>query len=499
MNSTNADLLIIGGGINGTGIAADAVGRGLSVILCEKSDMAAGTSSYSSKLIHGGLRYLEQYEFKLVREALKEREILMHKAPHLIHPLSFILPHDKHLRPMWMIRIGLFLYDHLARRSTLSASKKLDFTSAPEGKPLKEQFKYGFFYSDCRTDDARLVILNALAAHAKGAKILTRTTCISAQRKNNLWSVQLKHTNTGTQSIVKVKAIVNATGPWVTNVLKNVFHLTSVDYLELVKGSHIVIPKLYEGKHAYILQNLDHRIVFAIPYFEHFTLIGTTDVPYTDDPSEATISNKEIEYLCKVINYYFKQQISIKDIIWSYSGVRALFSNPSKDPSKMSREYHLDIKDLNGTAPLLSVFGGKLTTFRTLAEHALDELTVYFPHIRSAWTAHAVLPGGDLQDLSFSAYVEVLKKQYAWLPHEIIKRYANSYGSLTHQLLENCFSLQELGKHFGAGLYEREVNYLIQHEWAQTTEDIIWRRSKLGLLLNEKERQILSDFIKKYL
>lgn len=495
MEKITTDILVIGGGINGTGIASDAAGRGLSVVLCEKGDLACATSSWSTKLIHGGLRYLENYEFKMVRESLLEREILLKKAPHLIHPLQFILPHASHLRPVWMIRMGLFLYDHLGKRVTLPSSKKINLKNSIYGEPLKDELTKGFSYYDCRTDDARLVALNAISAKNNGARILTHVRCEEAKRENNVWSIQLKDLKKDKLIEVNASAIVNATGAWVVDVLENNIGITSPINIDLVQGSHIIVSKLFQGDHAYILQNKDNRIVFAIPYQEKFTLIGTTDVKFEGDPSKPTISNEEINYLCSTINTYFKTNISKNDIVWTYSGVRALHDGDEKNPAKISRDYQLVIDDERGKMPILSVFGGKITTFRTLSEHAMEKLRPYFPNMGPAWTKEKPLPGGNLEGLSLEAFIEKLKNQFPWLSESIIKRYANNYGSLTYELLNDAKSIDELGKHFGHGLYEKEIEYLKRKEWARTSEDILWRRSKLGLFLNEKEQQSLKEYM----
>jgi glycerol-3-phosphate dehydrogenase len=495
MQTLTCDLLVIGGGINGVGVAADAAGRGLSVVLCEKDDLANHTSSASSKLIHGGLRYLEQVEFKLVHEALREREILLHKAPYLVHPLAFVLPHDKHLRPAWEIRLGLFLYDYLARRESLKHSKKLHLRDVAEGKPLKEEFVLGFRYMDCQTDDARLVVINAQAAKAKGATILTRTVCQVAVRENGQWVAQLYDHIKKENYTVYAKAIINAAGAWVSEILQQVTHTSALSQVRLIKGSHIVVPKLYEGNFAYILQNADKRVVFAIPYQQEFTLIGTTDVPFTNDPNYVEISNEEIEYLCNTINYFFSNPIRAADIRWAYAGVRALYDNHADKAQKITREYHLEVDDVNGVAPIISIFGGKITTYRSLAEHVMRKLKPYFSTMGNPWTAAAVLPGGDISTKTFADFVADMISQYAWLPAKLVQRYAASYGTRLHQLLTGAQSLQDLGTHFGGGLFEKEVLYLVENEWALTAEDIVWRRSKLGLLLAAEEVKQLQEYL----
>lgn len=484
------DLLVIGGGINGAGIAADAAGRGLSVILCEKDDLAAHTSSASSKLIHGGLRYLEHYDFKLVREALQEREVLLNKAPHLVHPLWFVLPHEPHLRPQWMIRLGLFLYDHLAKRKTLPGSRKINLRNSLEGAPLKEQFKTGFGYSDCYTDDARLVVTNALDAQNHGAKIMVRTRCTALKRGKTTWEATLLQENNAEPIHVQAKAVVNATGPWVAEFLQQQ-NLSTTAGVRWVKGSHFIVPKLYEGAHAYILQNKDNRIVFAIPYQQEFTLIGTTDIGYKGDLNQLGISESEIEYLLALINSYFKKSVTRSEMGWSYAGVRALFDDHSENPAAITREYHFEVDETNGL-PILSVFGGKITTFRVLAEAAMQRLAPHFPNMGAAWTAKKSLPGGDLT-VPFEQFYQAQCQRYAFLPAQVVWRLACAYGSRMDFVLNNAQSITDLGHHFGAGLYQREVEYLKQYEWARTVEDIIWRRTKTGLHLSQQAVQQLQD------
>lgn len=493
-----ADLFIIGGGINGTGIAADAAGRGLKVVLCEADDLASGTSSWSSKLIHGGLRYLEQYEFKLVREALKEREILLQKAPHLVQPLPFILPYDTRLRPKWLIRAGLFLYDHLGGKQSMPKSKQIDLQHTAYGKALKNSFKTGFRYYDCRVDDARLVTLNAITAKTHGAEIFTRTPCVQTKRCDEHWEAILKPENAEAFT-VQAKSIINAGGPWVSSILHEVIDTESKANVNLVKGSHIVVPKLYEGDFAYILQNDDKRIVFTIPYlFEgiqtnKYTLIGTTDLAYQGERRKISISEEETEYLCNIIKTYFKKPIQKSDILWSYAGVRPLFDDNADNPSKVTREYHLELEDWQGKTPLLSVFGGKITTFRKLAEDALSKLARYFPEMRPSWTAKSKLPGGEIKN--FETFYIQLHTQFPFLTKEHTYRLANSYGSIALTFLENCKTVADLGRHFGADLYACEVHYLLDNEWAKTADDIIWRRTKLGLGLTEMEVKSLGEYL----
>src|SRR3990167_1741648 len=484
------DLAVVGGGINGVGIAADAAGRGLSVFLCEKDDLAQHTSSASSKLIHGGLRYLEHYEFRLVREALAEREVLLAKAPHIVKPLRFILPHRPHLRPAWMIRAGLFLYDHLGKREKLPASRSLRFGA---GSPLKAEISRGFEYSDCWVDDARLVVLNAMAAREQGAHVHTRTRCVSARRSKGLWHMHMERVD-GSLFSIRARALVNAAGPWVARFIRDDLKQASPYDIRLIQGSHIIVPKLFDGEQAYILQNEDRRIVFAIQYMESFTLIGTTDREYTGDPAKVAISKEEIDYLLSVVNAHFKQQLQRTDILHTYAGVRPLCDDESDQPSAVTRDYTLALSGLPGEAPLLSVFGGKLTTYRKLAESALSQLSAHFPKMTASWTASAPLPGGE-QMSSVSELSERLCQQFGWLPQALAKRWASSYGSRVWQLLDGVSNLSDLGEHLGAGLYEREVDYLCQQEWAKCSADILWRRSKLGLFMTASQQTKLDHYL----
>ncbi|MHA6492889.1 glycerol-3-phosphate dehydrogenase [Pseudomonas borbori] len=484
------DLAVIGGGINGVGIAADAAGRGLSVYLCEKDDLAQHTSSASSKLIHGGLRYLEHYEFRLVREALAEREVLLAKAPHIVKPMRFILPHRPHLRPAWMIRAGLFLYDHLGKREKLPGSRTLKLG---DESPLKAQITRGFEYSDCWVDDARLVVLNAMAAREKGAHLHTRTRCVSARRSKGLWHIHLERAD-GSLYSIRAKALVNAAGPWVARFIRDDLNQKSPYGIRLIQGSHIIVPKLFDGERSYILQNEDRRIVFAIPYLDRFTMIGTTDREYAGDPAQVAISEEETDYLLQVVNAHFKQQLSRQDILHSFAGVRPLCDDESDEPSAITRDYTLSLSGETGEAPLLSVFGGKLTTYRKLAESALAQLAPFFPAMGPSWTAGAALPGGE-HFASQSALVEALRSKFDWLPSPVARRWASCYGSRSWTLLEGVSSVADLGEHLGGGLYEREVDYLCQHEWAINASDILWRRSKLGLFMAPDEQARLNSYL----
>jgi len=486
------DLAVIGGGINGVGIAADAAGRGLKVFLCEKDDLAQHTSSASSKLIHGGLRYLEHYEFRLVREALAEREVLLAKAPHIVKPMRFVLPHRPHLRPAWMIRAGLFLYDHLGKRKRLGASRSLRFGP---GYPLKPAITRGFEYADCAVDDARLVVLNAMAAREKGAHIVTRTRCLRAERVDGVWQVELQHADGSLQSI-RARALVNAAGPWVASFIKDDLKLDAPYGIRLIQGSHLIVPRLYEGEHAYILQNEDQRIVFCIPYLDRFTLIGTTDREYSGDPAQVKITEAETDYLLKVVNAHFNHQLSRDDILHTYSGVRPLCNDESDNPSAVTRDYTLALSAGEGQAPLLSVFGGKLTTYRKLAESAMAELKPFFTQMRASWTAAAPLPGGE--DMTTAqALTDAILAQYGWLPVDIAKRWAVTYGSRVWRLLEGIQGPEGLGQAIGGGLFSREVDYLRSEEWAVDAADILWRRTKLGLFTSPAEQQALHDYLKK--
>lgn len=475
------DLLVIGGGINGTGIARDAAGRGLNVVLCEQDDLAEHTSSSSSKLIHGGLRYLEHYKFRLVREALMEREVLLEMAPHIIWPLRFILPHSPHQRPAWMIRLGLFLYDHLGGRKKLSASGAIDLKADPAADPLKPEIRRAYAYADCWVDDARLVILNAMDAAERGAVILTRTRCIQAKRVEGLWHANLASNRGSPVRQVKARALVNAAGPWVSEFLDKRAGVPSESNIRLIKGSHLVVKKLYDHDAPYILQNPDGRIVFVIPYEQHYSLIGTTDQEHRGDTTELKIDEKEIDYLLASVNRYFFKKVTKENIVWSYAGARALYDDASDNAAEITRDYVLDIATAPGEAPILSVFGGKITTYRKLAEQALERLQPILGFQKAPWTAASHLPGGDIPDADFCSFVTSVQEKYPWLPKPLAHRYSRAYGTRLHRLLGDATSLDDLGQHLGDSLYEAEVTYLISHEWALTDDDILWRRSKLGL------------------
>jgi len=483
------DIAVIGGGINGVGIANDAAGRGLSVFLCEKDDLASHTSSASSKLIHGGLRYLEHKEFRLVREALAEREVLLAKAPHIIKPMRFIMPHRPHLRPAWLIRAGLFFYDHLGKREKLLGSNLIYFK---EDSPLKPAITRGFEYSDCTVDDARLVVLNALQAKENGAKVVTRTRCIKAYRQQELWHLELQ---TGAELYqIRAKALVNAAGPWVEEIISENLQLKSPYQIRLIQGSHIVVPKLYDCHKAFIMQNEDRRIVFAIPYLEQYTLIGTTDQEYLDDPQKVEITEVEIDYLLAVTNSHFKKQITRADIVSQFSGVRALCDDESDNPSAVTRDYTVALQVEDKITPLLSVFGGKITTYRKLAESALEQLSPFFIEMGEEWTSNQVLPGAEnwttLEDL-----VIRIQNQVEGVTEQLATRWANAYGSRVWNILHEQKTLEQLGQDFGHGLFESEVQYLCENEWANTAEDILWRRTKLGLAFDEQQVKNLESYL----
>ncbi|MDH1915481.1 glycerol-3-phosphate dehydrogenase [Acinetobacter junii] len=484
------DIAVIGGGINGVGIAADAAGRGLSVFLCEKDDLASHTSSASSKLIHGGLRYLEHKEFRLVREALAEREVLLAKAPHIIRPMRFIMPHRPHLRPAWLIRTGLFFYDHLGKREKLLGSNNVYFK---DDSPLNSAITRGFEYSDCAVDDSRLVVLNAMHAREKGADVVTRTLCLSAQRVEGYWVVELENAQGSFK--IKAKALVNAAGPWVAQFIKQDLELKSPYGIRLIQGSHIVVPKLYEGDKAFIMQNDDRRIVFAIPYLDQYTMIGTTDREYQGDPSKVQITQAETDYLLEVSNAHFKKQLTQADIIWTFAGVRPLCDDESDNPSAITRDYTLALsQETHDQAPLLSVFGGKLTTYRKLAESAMQQLKAFFPEMKGSWTATEALPGGENM-ASAEQLVNEIRAQITDVSESLAKRWATSYGSRVWNILGESVSIDQLGLSFGHGLFAKEVDYLCRFEWVTNSEDILWRRSKLGLVFAQNEIDRLDAYL----
>ena len=490
------DILIIGGGINGAGIARDASGRGLSVLLVEQHDLAAHTSSASTKLIHGGLRYLEYYEFRLVREALMERERLLNIAPHVIWPLEFVLPHARDQRPAWLVRAGLFLYDHLARRKRLPRSRAVRFGPHPAAGILKTDFRRGFTYADCWVEDSRLVVLNAMDAAERGADIRTGTRFVSARPEGALWHATIED-GAGHRETVMARALVNAAGPWVGDILSTRLGRDREQGVRLVKGSHIIVPRLYEGDFAFILQNADKRIVFVIPYERDFTLIGTTDIAFRDDPASVTISAEEIRYLCESVSRYFRGQVMPEDIVHSYSGVRPLYDDHAENASAVTRDYVLAAEGGGGQPALLSVFGGKITTYRRLAEHALDKLLPMLGRpAKAGWTAGAALPGGDIPGGDFERYLAQFSALYAFLPGPLARRLVRAYGTRAPKLLGEAKKLSDLGQDFGGGLFEVEVNYLVGQEWAREVEDILWRRSKLGLHVPADTASKLEAYLK---
>jgi glycerol-3-phosphate dehydrogenase len=491
------DLLIVGGGINGAGIARDAAGRGLKVALVERGDLANATSSASSKLIHGGLRYLEHHAYRLVREALGERDVLLGIAPHIIWPMRFVLPHVGALRPVWMIRAGLWLYDHLGwnprRRSVLPKSHSVSLPGSAYGAGLRPDLKTGFVYSDCWVDDARLVVLNARGAADLGADVLTGTTFTGARHRDGLWQARLTSSDGGARDVA-ARILVNAAGPWVREVLGGALGVNNTPGVRLIKGSHIVVPSLYQGDHAYILQNDDRRVIFVMPYEERFSLIGTTDVPFAGDPASAAASEDEVAYLCRAVNRYLARPIAAADVVWTYAGVRPLFDDGSANASEVTRDYVLHLDGAPG-APVLSVFGGKITTYRRLAEHALDKLAPHLPGLKPSWTGGTPLPGGDLPNGDFDPFVAAQARAAPWLPAAHLRALARRHGTRMTRIIGDARTLADLGPHFGAGLYGREVELMIREEWAREPDDILFRRSKLGLHLDAAGRTALADFM----
>jgi glycerol-3-phosphate dehydrogenase len=494
------DLFVVGGGINGAGIACDAAGRNLKVGLCEMHDFASATSSKATKLIHGGLRYLEHYEFRLVREALMEREVLLAKAPHIAWPLRFVLPHEPHLRPRWMLRIGLFLYDHLDWHMTLPKSESVDFATSRFGKGLKPAFKKGFVYSDAWVDDARLVIGNVKLARNLGAAIYARHRCVAAHRSSDgkLWEIELQAPD-GQGVKLTARGLVNACGPWVKHFLDEQTHIKTPKRVRLIKGSHIIVPRLHDGDHAFILQNKDNRIVFVIPYEREFSLIGTTDIP-VEKSEDAICTPEEIAYLCELASYYMAKPVRPQDVVWSYSGVRPLFDDGDDNPSAVTRDYHLEVDAPNGTAPMLSVFGGKITTYRRLAEHALEDLRKFYPRMGGAWTAGKPLPDGELADAptfeeAFDRFAASASAVHSQLPPKLVRVLARRHGTGMDDLLDGVRSVADLGRHFGGHLYEAEVRYLMREEWAVEPDDVLWRRTKEGLHMTAAERTAFANWM----
>lgn len=480
------DLLIIGGGINGTAIARDAAGRGLKVLLCERDDLASHTSSSSTKLIHGGLRYLEYFEFRLVRESLIEREVLLRSAPHIIRPMRFVLPYDAGLRPAWMLRLGLFLYDSLGGRKKLPGTKTVKLTEAPHAGVLEGRLQKGFEYSDCWVEDARLVVLNAMDAKALGAVIMTHANVETVRPADQSYEAEIT-LGDGTSQTVQAKGVINSAGPWVDQVLSGLNADKDEAGLRLVKGSHIVTNRLFDGDHAYIFQNKDDRIIFAIPYEENYTLIGTTDVPYTHEEGPVKISDEEITYLCSAASEYFEHDISPANVAWTYSGVRPLYNDKNANAAAVTRDYVLDLDEYAEGAPFMSIYGGKITTSRKLAGHALEKLEPFYKSLGKPWTEKNCLPGGDIPDGDFDDYFEHLSRKYPWLQAGTLRRLARLYGTRIDAIVGNAKSISDLGRHFGQGLTEAEVRYLIDNEWVTSADDVLWRRTKLGIHMDKAE------------
>lgn len=487
------DLLVIGGGINGAGIARDAAGRGLKTLLVEQADLASATSGWSSKLIHGGLRYLEHYEFRLVREALAEREVLLSIAPHLVRPMLFVLPHEPSMRPVWMVRIGLWLYDHLGRRVSLPGSKAVKFPHVEYSAGLRPDLRDGFVYADCRVDDARLTILNAVAVRDKGGTVLTRTRFASARREGGRWIAELEDRRTGAKRTVSAAALVNAAGPWVGQVAQGLPVKPTGAKVRLVKGSHIVVPKVHSLGHSYILQNDDKRVAFVIPFEGQYSLIGTTDVPVDRVEDAAAISQAETDYLIKAANRYLATPIAQKDVVWSFAGVRPLYDDGQSDPSSITRDYVMELDDEGGRAPALSVYGGKLTTYRCLAESALAKLAPFFPSMGRPWTDREPLPGGGMAH--FNAFRDEIHDTHKGFPREMLEGLVRRHGTRAKEVLGDAKAPGDLGRQFGHGLTEREVDFLVRDEWAEEAEDILWRRTKCGLHLDAAQKAALADYL----
>ncbi|MEA3197707.1 MAG: D-erythritol 1-phosphate dehydrogenase [Gammaproteobacteria bacterium] len=488
------DLVIVGGGINGAGIARDAAGRGLRVLLVEQAGLAHYTSSASTKLVHGGLRYLEYFQFRLVREALLERERLLTIAPHLVHRMRFVLPYEPHLRPAWMVRLGLFFYDHLVHKNTLERSSSVRFATSSFGRPMRPTLRHGFAYSDCTVDDSRLVILNVKDAAEHGAVVRVGCRLVGAEREGGLWRVEIED-QAHQATTVSARAIANAAGPWVAEVLTQRLRGSSEQAVRLVKGSHIVVRRLYDGDHAYVLQHPDRRIVFAIPYQNDFTLIGTTDVPWQGDPGVVVVDPVEVDYLCRTVNAYFERQIEPGDVVWSYSGVRPLWDDSASDASAVTRDYVLDVDAPPGEAPVLSVFGGKITTYRRLAEHALKKLEPYLGPMPAPWTESAPLPGGDIPGADMEAFIADVRRRWPFLVAAHARRLAHAYGTRIAQLLAGVACRDDLGEDFGGGLTRVEVDFLLHEEWATSAEDLYWRHSKTGLYASPADERRLVAYL----
>ena len=490
------DLAIIGGGVNGCGIARDAAGRGLDVFLCEQADLAKATSSASTKLFHGGLRYLEYYEFRLVREALIERETLLRAMPHISWPLRFVLPHHSGLRPAWLLRLGLFIYDNLGGRKILPGAKTLDLTTDPAGAPLKPEYRKGFEYSDCWVEDSRLVSLNARDAAQLGAEVAVRTRCVSATRETGLWRLVIESLETGAKREVLAKGVVNAGGPWVDEVLRGALRRNAPARIRLVRGSHIVTKKLFDHDRCYIFQNADGRIVFAIPYETDFTLIGTTDREHHGSPSEARCTEEEADYLRMAASEYFARPIEAEDVVWTYSGVRPLYDDGAKSATAATRDYVLEL-DAEQDAPVLNIFGGKITTYRRLAEAALGKLAPHFPNMGRPWTAGAPLPGGDFPVDGAPRLVDEIRAAHPFVDARFALRLVRAYGTDAKEILGDASGFEDLGEHFGWNLTEAEVRWLMDKEWAREADDVLWRRSKIGLRVGDDDKARLEAFMRR--
>ncbi|MBL8513851.1 MAG: glycerol-3-phosphate dehydrogenase [Betaproteobacteria bacterium] len=502
MSAKPFDLAIIGAGINGCGIARDAAGRGLKVCLIEQGDIASATSQWSSKMVHGGLRYLEHYEFRLVRESLQEREVMLRIAPHLVRPAEFIVPHDASMRPAWMVRMGLFMYDHIGGKISLPGSRTVPFPDARYSAGLKPMFPRGFFYSDTRVDDARLTLINAMSARELGADVRVRTRLLRGDREGardaKAWRLLLVNADTGAESMIEARGVVNAAGPWVKRVLGEALNVKLDATVRLVKGSHIVVPRIHNESHTYLLQNNDKRVIFVIPYEDRFTLIGTTDVAIKTLEEGAGISEAETGYLLAAVNRYLVSPLKTSDIVWSYAGVRPLYDDGQADPSSITRDYVLKVDAPDGKLPLLSVFGGKLTTYRKLAEHVMEELAPFYSGLRGAWTSTLALPGGEHRNIAQA--LSELQRTYATLPADFVAQMFKRHGDRLAKVLGAAKSLDDLGQRFGDGahsLCEAEINYCIREEWARTAEDILWRRTKCGLHMDAATRSRATGFIEK--
>ncbi len=489
------DLIVIGGGINGSGVARDAAGRGLSVVLLEKGDIGEGTSSRSGKYIHGGLRYLEYYEFRLVREALIEREVVLGIAPHLAWPLRLVLPHSPEQRPRWLIRLGLFLYDHLGGRKRLPGTQSIDLRTDPVGEPVANEFEHAFGYYDVWVDDARLTLLNAVDAAERGARVLPRTRFEGAERVDGHWRVTWRDVLTEEITVQRARALFNTAGPWVERVVHDVRGASTRHRVRLVKGSHLIMKRWWTGGHGYVLQHTDRRLIFVNPLFDDLALIGTTDIPYEGASEDVAIDAAEIDYLLGIMNRYFKTGLTPSGVLHAYSGVRPLFDDDSaKSASAVTRDYTFEL-DAGDGAPMLSAFGGKLTTYRKLAEHGLEKLRTHLPAMGRGWTGNEPLPGGDMPGGDFDAWFEGFRARHAWLPEPLARHYARCYGTRADALLGSAGSLDDLGRHFGGRLYEREARWLVTREWARTAEDVLWRRTKHLLFLDEAERAIFERWL----